>query len=242
MILLVVAIPAFCQRASALEARQLAMAERKVAAYIASQLRTPREMEQTNLGVIERFPQWEGFPLTHWRYTTPDKKTAEVIMLNPSNEQLAKWVVNACFETKGGGLSGEDLFKFSKQLCDQIIGQTGGQFPVAGIVYENMGGGAFLVWGFRDGVTVGYSGIENEVPTQVTERQIKASLNRLTPLRYVGYQARLQSLTREEYIAAGGKENVSGRAFLDVNRKFYQEAWNHGRNQMLIYWAKVNLK
>jgi hypothetical protein len=213
-----------------------------VEAYIAAHLGSPREMERTNLGSDAHYPQWEGFSLTFWRYTTDDGKSAEVLMLNPSNQQIARWVVTACLEIRHPVITDSKPSKYAIQLCDQIISQSGGQFPVAGIVYENMGGGPFLVWGFRDGVTVGYEGITNQVPTQVTPGQIKASLSRSTKLRYVGNQARLESITRSEYRLAGGKADVSGAAFLDVNRQMYQAAWNSDRNQMLIYWAKVHLK
>jgi hypothetical protein len=213
-----------------------------VNAYLTLHLHSPRGMEQVNLGSDSHYPGWEGFTLIHWRYTTDDRKSAEVLMLNPTNDQIARWIVTACHEVGHPVFTGSVPSKYAIKLCDQIIGQSGGQFPVAGIVYEDMGGGPFLVWGFRDGVTVGYEGITNEVPDQVTPDQIKASLNRATKLRYEGYQARLESITRDEYRLAGGKEEVNGAAFLDVNRRLYQAAWNSDRNQMLIYWAKIHLK
>jgi hypothetical protein len=197
-------------------------------------------MEQRKLGERRDYPGWEGFTLTHWRYQTAPKKgyparTAEVLMLNPGNEQLARWVVNACIEAKGSPDA-----RYTEKLCERIRDQSGGQFPVAGIVYEDMAG-PFTIWGFRDGVTVGFQGTINDEPKQVTPEQIRASLERGTPLRYTGSFARLQGTTRDEYKHAGGSTNVEGAAFLDLNRRLYQAALGHDRNELMIAWAKANL-
>ncbi len=51
------------------------------------------------------YPGWDGFPLLKCRYEVEDRggvqKAAEVILLNPSPQQLARWVVFACLEVKG---------------------------------------------------------------------------------------------------------------------------------------------
>jgi hypothetical protein len=54
--------------------------------------------------------------------------------------------------------------------------------------------------------------------------------------------ARIQSTKREEYRKAGGTENVEGLAWLDVSRKLYQAAWGKDRNELMIAWAKANLR
>lgn len=222
-------------------------------AYISDHLGEKREMEQDLIGTIDNYPGWEGFPLKHWRYTTSRKggkpgRTAEVLLLNPTREQLARWVVIACVEAKGSVRQA-----YIKKLCDRIIGESGGQFPVAGIVYEDMDGAPFKIYGFRDGITVGLKNIQNGEPRQITKTEIKASLDRGTQARYSGFQARLQSTTRADcraaYLAAGGtrdpdaevEQGVVDQVFLDLNRRSYQEGWRSGHQVMMIAWAKAHL-
>ncbi len=212
-----------------------------------------KEMEQELVETVMDYPGWEGFALKHWRYKTPARggisaHQAEVLMLNPTLEQLSRWIVIACLEAKG-----EAKPEFTHKLAAQIIGQSGGQFPVAGIVYEDMDGKPYETYGFRDGVTVGFEKMQNAEARDVTKDEIAASLDRKTPLRYTGSQARLQSTTRAEcremYLAAGGKRNpnaetevgVVDQVFLDINRKSYQEGWKTGRHAMMIAWARANL-
>lgn len=198
-------------------------------------------------------PGWEGFPVKLYRYHTGKdvrvnkKKEALVYLLNPSAEQLARWIVYAVWDAKGH-VSYEDVEKVRKH----ILYQSGAQFPVSGVVYEAMyEAGHYEPYVFRDGVTV-YVSDPSMMPEDgnCTETQLKHYLNlKDSDLKdYTGRYARICSTTREMYYAAGGQRNVglgcdgfrSPEWLLEV-RRLYQEAWNSERNFLIYAWAHYNL-
>lgn len=216
----------------------------RVAAFFAARA-TARYMEQ-DCGSTT-YPGWDGYPLLRCRYEVTDsderRKSAEVIMLNPSPETLAVWIVDACLAVRGSADR-----ECTETLSRRIHDQSGGQFPVAGIVFEDNlpADGVYEAYGFRDGVTVGIEGVEHRGTGQPSEEEIHASLfGRVT---WSGLYARLQGTTREQYRASGGTVAVgdssrSNRklAWLDVVRELYQAAWDTQRNELLIAWARANL-
>ncbi len=189
-------------------------------------------------------PGWEGFPTVQCVYSVNDRalntnKTAAVILLDPDAHRLARWMVNACIFAKGRATT-NDL----KKLADHIMGQSGGQFPVRGIVYEDIlpENGIHEIYCFRDGVTVKINGVEHRSEKQPTPAEIEKSLNApLSDVTWVGKYARIQSTTREQYKAAGGTEDVEGIKWLEVSRKLYQNAWNSETNELMNAWARGNL-
>ncbi len=192
------------------------------------------------------YPGWEGFPLKKWRYTVFDWKTsqtkhAEVILLNPDPRQVSRWVVSACAAARGGWLDPRD----TDRLFHHILGQSGGQFPVAGIVYEDMeGDGLNKVYCFRHGVTVQVPGIPNGQTTQPTETQIDLSL--YGPVSRVRRYARIQSTSPGDYVAAGGRLPVGpdsnpGPGWMDVIRTTYQAAWGHDEYELMTALARRRL-
>jgi hypothetical protein len=96
--------------------------------------RLPGYMEGSSEAIT--YPGWEGYPTRKHKYQVHDGKTAEVIMCNADSKQLARWVVTACLEAKGSVEA-----KYTDKLCHQIMGASGAQYPVAGIVLEDMDGG-----------------------------------------------------------------------------------------------------
>lgn len=215
----------------------------KVAAEMAPRLAKARYMEQNPRPVT--VPGWEGFPTVRCTYSVLDpalhtNKTADVILLNPDADRLARWMVNACIAAKGTATT-NDL----KKLGDFIIWQSGGQFPVRGIVYEDIypWNGINESYCFRDGVTVKIKGVEHRSEKQPTPAKIEQSINApIEDVTWVGRFARIQSTTREQYKAAGGRENVEGTNWLELNRKLYQKAWNSESNELMTDWAKANLR
>jgi len=189
-------------------------------------------------------PGWEGFPTVQYTYSVRDRstgtnKTASVIMLNPDARQLARWIVSACVEAKG---SAEDTL--TDKLAKHIISQSGAQFPIRGIVYEDIlpANGICEIYCFMDGVTVKINGVEHRGEKQPSPEQMKKALDAtLADVTWVGKYARIQSATREDYQQAGGKEAVEGTAWLNVSRKLYQAAWKSPRNELMIAWAKAHL-
>ncbi len=208
------------------------------------------------------YPNYEGFPVKLYEYyTSADsqtgaKKKGRVYLLNPSAEKLATWIASAVWIAKGK----LDMDIMTKTL-NNIIGQSGAQFPVCGIVYEDMGSTTkpgqhpYL---FKDGVTV-YAADQSkwatenskfpsnmsctdeqlEYDTHITNDQLKT---------YTGTYARICSTTRENYIANGGKVDVGTSdssatkkvIWLDVVRDLYKKAWNSNENELITAWVKGN--
>jgi hypothetical protein len=213
-----------------------------LAAELAPRLAQARYMEANPKPVV--VPGWEGFPTVQCTYSVEDKalntnKTAAVILLDPDARRLARWMVNACIAVKGAATT-NDL----KKLADFILWQSGGQFPVRGIVYEDIlpANGINEIYCFRDGVTVKINGVDHRSEKQPTAAQIEKSLTAtLNDVTWVGKYARIQSTTREQYKAAGGREDVEGTNWLEVSRKLYQKAWNSDTNELMTAWVKANL-
>lgn len=209
----------------------------------ADKLQRARYMEQN--GEAATYPGWEGFPLTKYRYAVTDKngqqKSATVIMLNPSVEQLARWVVKACLVVKGSADSA-----YTDKLFNRVLEQSGGQFPVAGIVFEDQipQDGIYEIYCFRNGVTVQVNGVPHRGTAPPTGDEIEKSLN--GEVIWIGRFARLQGTTTEEYTANGGTTEVGNNAnrkavWLEVSRQLYQAAWGNDRNELMIAWARKNL-
>jgi len=214
----------------------------KLAAELAPRLARARYMAANPEPVS--VPGWEGYPTTKYTYTVKDRpngqtKTASVIMLNPDARQLARWIVTSCLEAKGSAAPA-----LTRKLADHILSQSGAQFPVRGIVYEDIipANGIYEIYCYMDGVTVKINGVEHRGEKQPLPEQINKSLQAvLADVTYVGKFARLQSTTREQYRQNGGKEPVEGTNWLRVSRELYQKAWKSDRNELMIAWAKANL-
>ena len=86
-------------------------------------------------------PGYEGFPAKRCAYENADAGAgvfpplpAEVIVLNPSSEQLASWSVNAC---RTNGALNPAMPKCLAALRNSIINSNGAQFPIVGSVVES---------------------------------------------------------------------------------------------------------
>jgi hypothetical protein len=215
---------------------------KRLADELAPRLARTRYMEANPQSVT--VPGWEGFPTLKHTYSVKDRatggpKTASVIMLNPDARQLARWIVTACVEAKGAAAEAH-----TRKLSDWIISQSGAQFPVRGIVYEDIlpANGMNEIYCFMNGVAVKVSGVEHRGEKQPTPEQMAKALNaRPSDVTWVGKYARIQSTTREQYLKAGGKEKTEGAAWLEVSRKLYQAAWGKDRNELMVAWAKAEL-
>lgn len=197
-----------------------------------------------NCNVTEAHPRWKGFPVQRCSYTVSDKdgtkKTATVHLLNPSATQAANWIRSAC--AKSG-----DKGSCHKKVISQIRNASGFQFPVSGVVYEDIipRDGVFEAYCFRDGVTVlvdGFKHLETK-PLSAEENETCISGKLRSALKF----ARIHSGTREEYVKSGGKLNVgdsskNGRRleWLDAVRAAYQEAWKTDSYSLLNAWVDQN--
>jgi hypothetical protein len=225
-----------------LNADQIAAAK-TLASDFEAKLKRSRYMESGD-GVPVTIPGWEGFPTRQFTYEVTDKdgtkKPADVVLLDPSADQIARWIVQALVEVRGtyDPAAGAKLFK-------HILGQSGGQFPVRGVVYEDIlpEDGKNEIYCFHDGVTTAVEGVPHRGTEGMTDAERKASIESKVTRVYT--YARIQSTSPAMWIAAGGAEHVVGadgkpsQKWLDEVRKAYQAAWTSDRNELMVAWVKA---
>lgn len=183
---------------------------------------------------------WEGFETEKCTYRVKDSRTKKskygmVVMLNPGAERLSAWVVNACKTIRPEYPVGA----CSDFLLKQVFRQSGGQFPVAGVVYEDIYSeeGVYEAYVFKDGVTVVTDIVkhrdENSIPFGVME----AAINR-TPLRTAseGAPARIIGVTRKQFKRFNPKASVDGLSWLSTVREEYKKAWRSDHNTLIEAW------
>jgi hypothetical protein len=216
---------------------------RSEAAALAGSIREPlqkaRYMEARPLGPA-KVAGWESYPLQKYGYTLVDRngtrRDAEAIMLNPSAEQLAEWIVSASYSLKGRYDEA-----FCKKLFDHVIGCSGGQFVVRGICLEDMdGNGIHKAYPFQDGVTVRIKQIGGFPERPLTTQETAAALGS-TPADVTQFykSARLQSSTPSHWASFTHTGEVSGAEWPKTVRTEYQKAWNSRENKMLTATAKA---
>ena len=205
-----------------------------------SRLNSSRYMyNQVSCDTLLSYPGWENLPVIKCKYSVAGIN-ATVVMLNATTKQIAAWIVNACYET------GHADMKSMDKLIAQVINQSGGQFPIAGIVLEDMDrNGKPSNYCFRNGVTVSIPGLfvgSTRFPEkQATQSEIEKSL--LGEIEHVYKYARIISTTREDYVRYSGKpmNEVTGNKWVTVVAQLYKTAWNSDRNELITAWAKSNL-
>lgn len=207
-------------------------------------------MAEKFLGENTQIPGWEGFPVKLYEYYTDVDvkinvpKKGLVYMLNPSPRQLSMWILNAVYAATDT-LRYEDI----KRLSNFIKWQSGAQFPVKGVVYEDMYvKNHFRPYVFKDGVTV-YLADEAHFPrvdSTCTEEHLQFYVNEMSNEHLkpnTGRYARISSTSREMYYEAGGTVDVGcdtlrSHAWLDEVKRLYQKAWTSDENELINAWAK----
>lgn len=208
-------------------------------------------MAQTLLAETDTIPGWEGFPVKLYEYKTGKDlytgmpKTGKVYLLNPTPEKLAMWIVTTSWEVKKSVEA-----KYIDKIFQTIKGQSGAQFPVKGVVYEDQYTRDFQEpYVFKDGVTV-YVADSTMFPKDKTctaaqlDFYLRIENKDLKP--QTGRYGRIISTTREMYTKAGGQIAVGTgddrkQEWLFVVRDLYKHSWNSDRNELMIAWAKSNL-
>jgi hypothetical protein len=221
---------------------------------------TGQYMAGTLIEETTTYPNYEGYPVKLYEYSTGKdvqtgvQKKGKVYMLNPTAEKLATWIATAVWKAKGD----TDTDAMATVL-KHIQLQSGAQFPVCGIVYEDMDNSGYYPYLFKDGVTV-YAADRSKWATEdpahpgnysCTDDQlnydVKVTNNDLNT--YTGTYARICGTLREDYKAYGGTVDVGTSdsketrsiKWLDVVRDLYKEAWNSNENKLITAWAKANL-
>lgn len=208
-------------------------------------------MAQTLIAETDTLPGWEGFPVKLYEYKTSNDlytgapKIGKVYLLNPTPEILAMWILTTSWEVKKSVAS-----KYVNKIFNTIKGQSGAQFPVKGVVYEDQYTRNFQEpYVFKDGVTV-YVADSTMFPKDknCTPQQLDFYLQlKNTDLKpQTGRYARIISTNREMYTLAGGTADVGDGnnrklAWLDVVRTDYQKAYRSDKNELMLAWARANL-
>lgn len=166
---------------------------------------------------------WEGFPTQACTYTGSAGEKLQVILLNPSSAQLARWLVTACTDAHV-----TNVVPCAERLALVTSCQSGAQFPVAGYVDEGD------VFTFRDGVTARIGDLPSTVvPPADVDTDADVVFNG-APSEAKSY-ARISSTTREEFAAFVGEplSQFAGLAWIATVREEYQRAWGNDRNRLM---------
>lgn len=186
------------------------------------------------------YPGWSGVPLRLCRYRVSDSysggtRQADVIVANPEPAQLARWVVQAALERRGRVQRSD-----TDAISVNILGQSGGQFPVAGVVYEDMDGTGQRIYPFRNGVTVRVEGLPFATREQPNATQMAAY--RTGAIAYVGRYGRIAGTLPEHWTALTGERVAADRSnWPDIVGRAHREAWGQDRNALIVAWARANL-
>lgn len=209
-----------------------------LAAQIETRLQSARYMEGTCTPMT--LAGWEGYETRRCSYEVTDKKTSKVksglvVMLNPSAIKLSEWIISACRNVRPT----QKLPTCTKQLFERILVQSGGQFPVAGIVYEDIipADGINEAYGFRDGVTTILTGVKHRGTEPLSAQELEGAIT-AEPLQTASDNAfaRIAGVTRSEFRKANPAASIAGLSWLATVRTEYQKAWNSSRNSLVEAW------
>jgi len=182
-------------------------------------------------------------------YTQTDKnpqdagKSGKVVLFDPEPERLTAWIANAVIETSPNHLYNEGR---ALQFIQLIKKQSHAQFPVVGLVWEDMdNSGHPKAYGFLDGITVVGAPSSIYKNDERTSSKLNDSvLNELLMLRWVdkakaGSFARVASTTasdiRQLYKSIGATPpSLDGLSFPTYVREKYIKAMSGVRNELLV--------
>lgn len=207
---------------------------------IATQLKNSHYMEKNCVSDFS-FADYGDLPVQRCSYTLNGQK-AQVAMLNPGPRRLTAWLIEAC-----SALS-SNLQNCVQKSYNQILNQSGAQFPISGIVIEDMdGNGAGNAYAFREGVTVRVPSFGTGTESLVTSSQIAASFTD-DPMYAYGY-GRPISVTRPQLqtyassvglnIPNLGTSDQRLNIFYVVIGQLYRDSWVTGRSDIVRAWVKA---
>jgi hypothetical protein len=212
------------------------MADAKLVAEIAEAVEKAGgyDLQQTDQGA-EIVPGWEGLPTRRWTYRKGEgsqARTAEATMLNPSPEQMARWIV------AGAEVSGaKDVTGLAKRAVAEAVGAGGFHFVVWGFHLEGSSSDPtrYINYPFFDGVTVKLKTIPKGWSSwQLTDGELAAGrMARRSDIDVVGKYGRLLSITRQEYKAHIGPDDTIGAKWVDRIGALYRAAWGQDSNPLV---------
>lgn len=199
-----------------------------IAARVEKQVIPTRYMEQSFICKTDTLSGWEGIEVSLYSYKVHGTDTiAKVYLADADSRKIASWIITTCVS-----ITGKLSMTNSDKLIRDIRFASGGQFPVLGMVYEDMYGTGQKCYLFKDGVTV-----------YLADANIKelSEINDSTIIR-VGKYARIISTTREEYVNMFGGTDLEGKKWLKVVREEYKKALLSDQNSLMIAKAKSLLE
>lgn len=225
----------------------------EVTKLVKASISRSRYMEGTLISSTTQLEGYKGIPVKLYRYNWNYAKNlvAYVYLLDADYGRIARWLISAAYQVRG-----RYNVKDIDTLLDTVQGQSGAQFPVLGVVLENKGD-SFLSPSiyFKDGITISVKKVVRNsfkfdttyTNTPKKKMQITFAAENLAlitndNLNRCYYKGRIISTTREEYKAAGGKQNVQGMNFMSVVRDEYIKALNSDYNFLIYARAKHLLK
>lgn len=236
------AVFALCALFSVTARATTSMEVEALAERIEGKLKNARYMEQRCQPIV--YLGWEDFETQRCTYSVTDpkdgtQKTGLVIMLNPTALKLSTWIISACrMEFPDVALP-----KCSSHLIARVIDQSGGQFVIAGVVYEDVipADRVYEAYGFSNGVTTLLKGLQHRNTRPLSLAELEDALTAM-PLRTASESAfaRITGTTRNEYRSAAPGIDVRGLSWLAEVRSAYQEAWRGDHNSLMEAWLRKN--
>ncbi len=203
----------------------------------ASSLLAARYMEQ-NCKTITSWQNWNNLPMQLCTYQLLDKQ-AQVLMLNPGIRRLTLWLQNACKDLS------INFANCMERSFNRIMHQSGAQFPIAGVVLEDMDGNKIAnSYAFRNGVTVRVEAVSSGTESPLSSEQIEKSFtDEVVSTMTFG---RPISTTRELMTAYAffanlsipdlGTSNERKNIYNTVIGDLYKQAWHSSENHIIRSW------
>lgn len=200
-------------------------------------LQNSRYMEK-NCRNVNVWNEWKNLPMKYCHYLS-DGQMAEILMLNAGPRRISLWLQEACASFA------KDLSSCMEKAFRQILEQSGGQFPVAGVVIEDMdGNNRGNAYAFRNGVTVQISSFGTGTESILNPAQIAKSFTDDVIKTYT--YARPISTTREQLTKYAAKVGLSipdlGSSAERRNNfnllvgDLYRQAWKSRKNHLIRSW------
>lgn len=185
------------------------------------------------------FSAWEDLPLERCKYHL-NGQNAEVVMLNPGPRRLTAWIQDACEDLSS------NVANCMQKTFRQVLYQSGGQFPVGGVVIEDMdGNGRGNAYAFRDGVTIRVAAFGTGTESLLTSTQVARSYTDASSATYS--YARPVSVTREQMtryapvegltIPNLGSSSERKNSWHELTGKLYRESWFSNRSHIIRAWV-----
>lgn len=201
---------------------------------------------------------WETDTLTQYTYEIPDahdgKLTATVIMYNAGLHRIANWIYFSLLDCNRK-ITNENI----KKIIKHIKGVSGFQFPVRGIVYEDLyndkhalvADGTQETYFFFDGISVSHKKIKistynpSGIPQRVKNEKAVLQMQE-ADIEKVFVYGRICNTTRAEYTRFQlfkklEPVNVDGTNFMFIVREEYKKAMHSKRNNLIAAWVLSNI-